>query len=516
MMRSFYNGISGVKTHSYGMDLLANNISNVNTVGYKAAVPEFKDIFYQTGLDVGGINNMGANQVGLAASGLSSAFSQKQGSLVHTERVFDVALEGKGFYGIKDLDGVNYYTRNGSFGIDKDFNLTDNFGRFVLGTVNAGFTPSAMSPNIQEMFGKNTSNEGYIIANNETEIKLNEPNAQTPIKLPNTLFINAEATTNIVIKANLSNEFKEVLKTTNVEGIEVTLNDNNTSTFTATDLKPNSRFFLYVDRGAGLETIEAFSDEFGNLNKQISGSVQEYRAELVEKVNEAVKNKFEIATYDKDGNVVYANITIQAVDDVNFIANAVLLDKDGNTVSESNGEISFNPDGSLKSNTLTNVGGIALHLGRPSVNGKGGYDGLTCLSNSKIERFVSTDGYPAGVLKSYDIDSRGNILANFTNGRSQAVAKLAVFNFVNEQGLHKNGENIFTVTPDSGKPIFFYDNEGNVVHSYKVKSQYLEQSNVDLGVELTQVIAFQKAYEASAKSITTADQMLKRAIEMKK
>ena len=515
MMRSLYNGVSGVKTHSFGMDLLANNIANINTVGYKAAIPEFKDIFYQTGVDVGGLNNFGANQVGLAASGLSSTFSQKQGFLVASQNTFDVAIEGKGFYGIKDYDGNTYYTRNGAFNIDADYNLVDSFGRFVLGTMNAGFNASTMNDNIKQMYGNISSNAGYTISNNDLNIKLNEPNAQSPIKLPKTLFMNAIATTNVDVKANLSNEFKEVDEYTEIKNIELFAEDNK-STFKASNLEPNARIFLEVDRGSGSETIEAYANEFGELEKQISGNVKSFSAKQVKSVKVGAINKFDIATYDANGNIRKIDLQIQAIKDLDFKATAVLKDAKGNVLEEVSGNIIFNPDGSLKINELTNIGEINLNLGTAGGDNKGGYDGLTCIDNAKIERYVSADGYPAGILRDYNIDDRGNILANFTNGKSQAVAKFAIFNFINEQGLHKNGENEFSTTPDSGNAIFFKDANNDVINSYKIKSNYLEQSNVDLGTELTQVIVFQKAYEANAKSITTADQMLKRAIEMKK
>lgn len=516
MMRSFYNGVSGVKTHSYGMDLLANNISNINTAGFKAAVPEFKDMFYQTGLDVGGLGNFGANQVGLAAAGLSSAFSQKQGFLAITDNVFDVALEGKGFYGITDTDGQTHYTRNGAFDIDRDGFLVDSFGRYVQGTMNAGFALSPMNDVIQKMYGKTHSNEGYTISNNDLDITLNPANMQGRIHLPNTLYMKAEVTTNISIKANISNEIKEKAKYIKLDNITVELSENGLgSVFKASNLEPNARIFLSVDRGSGKETIEAYANEFGELNKEISGTVRSFTADQVKMVKEGVLNKFNVTTYDEDGSERTMVLELRATDSLNFEGIARLVDSNGNVLAEQLGNVEFNPDGSLKSNSLNQVGGISLDLGSPRVDGKGGYDGLN-IKNETIERHVSANGYPAGILTGWDIDIKGNILANFSNGKSQGVAKLAVFNFINEQGLTKQGENEFKVSADSGKPMFFYDNEGNVVHSYKVKSYFLEQSNVDLGTELTQVIAFQKAYEANAKSITTADQMLKRAIEMKK
>lgn len=515
MMRSFYNGVSGVKTHSFGMDLLANNIANINTVGYKAAIPEFKDIFYQIGNDVGGLNNFGANQVGLAASGLSSTFSQKQGALVSSKNTFDVALEGKGFYGIKDYDGNTYFTRNGAFDIDANCNLVDSSGRFVLGTMNAGFSEANMNANIKQMFGNIKTDNGYLINNNNLDVKLNDVNAQSPIKLPKTLFMNALKTTNARVKANLSNEFHKEDKLTPIDGIKLEALEEK-SIFKAENLEPNSKIIFELDRGNENERIEAFVDEFGNLEKEISGKVISFKANKFETIDVGAINKFEIGAYDDEGNLRKIELNIQAIKDLDFKASAVLKDNKGNVIDTKEGAISFNSDGSLKLNEITNIGGVELNLGTPSIDGKGRYDGLTCIDNAKIERYVESNGYPIGILKDYNIDDKGNILANFTNGRSQAIAKFAVFNFINEQGLHKNGENEFSTTVDSGNPMFFTDDNGEVLYSYKLKSNYLEQSNVDLGTELSQVIIFQKAYEANAKSITTADQMLKRAIEMKK
>lgn len=93
MMTSFYNGVSGVKTNSFGIDVYANNIANVNTTGFKYSDAQFKDIFYST------ITTQSTNpaQGGYGSGAASSQVVFEQGSPVASEGEFDVALQGKGF-----------------------------------------------------------------------------------------------------------------------------------------------------------------------------------------------------------------------------------------------------------------------------------------------------------------------------------------------------------------------------------------------------------------------------------
>ena len=108
MVRSLYNGISGVKTQGFSMDVWAHNIANINNVGYTASIPEFKSIFYQTSFKAG--NNPTQDQVGLGATGMTTALSfYKQGPLMKTDNVLDMAIGGKGFFGVTNGTDT-YYT----------------------------------------------------------------------------------------------------------------------------------------------------------------------------------------------------------------------------------------------------------------------------------------------------------------------------------------------------------------------------------------------------------------------
>lgn len=137
MMKSLYSGVAGLKVHNQRMDVIGNNISNVNTTGFKASTVTFKDIFYQdksqssSGTYAKGGKN--ANQVGYGASMGAIQQVMTQSGLTFSDNVTDCAIQGEGFFQVMDGAGQIYYTRNGSFHIDNAGNLCDPNGNIVLG-----------------------------------------------------------------------------------------------------------------------------------------------------------------------------------------------------------------------------------------------------------------------------------------------------------------------------------------------------------------------------------------------
>lgn len=130
--------VSGLKAHQTKMDVIGNNIANVNTVGFKSATVNFKDVFSQTiknataaGSSLGGTNPM---QVGLGMSVSAIDNIQTVGSLERTDNPSDLAISGQGFFIVKENNGQNYkFTRAGNFTIDKLGNLVTSDGMNVYG-----------------------------------------------------------------------------------------------------------------------------------------------------------------------------------------------------------------------------------------------------------------------------------------------------------------------------------------------------------------------------------------------
>lgn len=128
MMRALWTAASGMTSQQTNVDVIANNLANVNTVGYKKEAPEFKSLLYQTIQTIttsanGNTKPIGA-QVGLGVrnSAITSIFTQ--GTMTSSNKDTDFAIEGDGFFAVRGTDGQTYYTRNGSFNFSVDTNGT--------------------------------------------------------------------------------------------------------------------------------------------------------------------------------------------------------------------------------------------------------------------------------------------------------------------------------------------------------------------------------------------------------
>ncbi|MCK4973712.1 MAG: flagellar hook protein FlgE [Sulfurimonas sp.] len=180
------------------------------------------------------------------------------------------------------------------------------------------------------------------------------------------------------------------------------------------------------------------------------------------------------------------------------------------TYSTGSGTINFDASGSLISNTLTSINNNGTNV---SINMGSGFDGLVSNSYS-FSGSSETDGLESGELVGYDINQNGEVIAAFTNGRQSAVAQIAVFHFQNDKGLERVNGARFTESANSGKPIFFQDENGNNIAGTEMTNFKLEGSNVRMEVALTEIIIMQRAFDSNSKSITTADEMLQKALSM--
>ncbi len=133
MIRGLYSAATGMNAQQHNLDVISNNISNVNTAGYKKGRAEFHDLMYEslnytagatsdatrnpTGIDVG---------LGVRVSGIQRSFLQ--GDIKETGNTFDLAIEGEGFFKITLPDGETAYTRNGAFKLNADGAIVNGSG----------------------------------------------------------------------------------------------------------------------------------------------------------------------------------------------------------------------------------------------------------------------------------------------------------------------------------------------------------------------------------------------------
>ncbi|HEF1394992.1 TPA: flagellar hook protein FlgE [Campylobacter jejuni] len=184
------------------------------------------------------------------------------------------------------------------------------------------------------------------------------------------------------------------------------------------------------------------------------------------------------------------------------------------------GTARFNNDGSLASynpktlNFSPNNGAAPNQQIKLSFGTSGSNDGLVSSNSASTLTGQATDGYTSGNLKpdAIRVDDKGNILGEFTNGKTFAVAKMAMASVANNSGLEEIGGNLFKVTANSGNIVV---GEAGTGGRGEMKTSALEMSNVDLSRSLTELIIIQRGYQANSKTISTSDQMLQTLIQLK-
>lgn len=127
---------------------------------------------------------------------------------------------------------------------------------------------------------------------------------------------------------------------------------------------------------------------------------------------------------------------------------------------------------------------------------------------------MASDGHAEARIEYWDIDEAGRIEATYTNGMTQYLAQLTLARFANPQGLLAVGQTSFIASASSGKATEFLAGGANPIAT--IRSHNLEDSNVDMSVEFTNMIVYQRAYQFNSRIITTSDEMIKEAIAMKK
>ena len=170
-------------------------------------------------------------------------------------------------------------------------------------------------------------------------------------------------------------------------------------------------------------------------------------------------------------------------------------------------DISVSFSGLANGATIGTSGALSWDLTSTSAETISGY------ASSSTVKALTNDGYPSGVLRSLAIEKDGNISGFFTNGQTASLGQLCLADFPNPWGLKKMGSNLFSSTLTSGQAIVNTPGAGGLG---EVTSNALEMSNTDLGTEFIGLITAQRAYQASAKVITTTDAMMAELMNIKR
>lgn len=429
MIQGFYTGISGIQTHQYGIDVVADNLSNISTNGFRGYVAEFSSLFenYENTALASSVDST----VGVGSSVHATTMDESIGTLALTQRSTDLALMGDGWFGIQG-EGEPIYTRDGSFVFDVNRDLVTNDGYYVLGT---------MGNNIAD----------GVLTEAQADIPLGDVKAQQKLRFPQELTYPITPTTEVDFFGNIGVE--DTIKVISAEAIDGQGNRNSIR----------------------LELSKADPQVLPGSQWDIKATAQSRDQDIV---------------FDAETNeTTYLPAEVY---DTQF------------------GSVSFDATGALLSTTLgsinNNGAAVSLNLGSA-------YSGIIS-SDGSFTASSSSNGKEGGDLLGYDINQNGQIIATFSNGEQSSIGSVAVFHFQNDQGLDRLSGTRFTESSNSGKPIFYKDANGQNILGTTLANFRIEGSNVEMAAGLTELIVLQRSYDANAKSITTADEMLQKALNM--
>ncbi len=489
MNSSLYIGATGMKSLAEGMNVVSNNMANVSTIGYKQQNIQFSDLIYEAQGATG--NSWGAQEdsyvalgqvgMGVRVDDVRTIFTQ--GTMELSNSVTDMALNGKGFFEVSTMDGETMYTRAGNFNFNEDGYLALPDDSILNGyPVDFDGNKGALQPIQVDIFEtmppKATS--AVTMGFNLGKISDNSPSATDPYF---TLAQSYDGTATPPLGES-QYSYSQPIRIYDAEG-------NSQELTLYVDGAPSS------DPDSVMEFIVAANASVDNPEGQalLAGTM----------------------TFDAAGQMIGVTYFTPNGDttDLNNWTPAAMAD--GSAVMDYNGQsISFNLGlkGEMQNApaTAAAVGTDRALLGA-TANAELAPDATTAYDGSNLMHTNEQDGFLEGYLSNITINTNGDIVGSFSNGQDSVLYEIPVARFVSEDGLRREGGNLYSATQDSGPAEL---GKAGTENYATVHANYTEGSNVDMSAEMVNMIITQRGFQSNSKVVTTADAMLQKAMELKR
>jgi flagellar hook protein FlgE len=448
------------------MDVIGNNISNVNTTGFKRNRVNFQDMIYQQlgaaarpTEDVGGVN---PKEVGLGMTIASIDTIHTQGALQSTGNQTDLAIKETGFFVLRE-GGQEYYTRAGAFSLDENGTLVNPSNGF----------------SVQGWMSRIIDGVEILDTSRDTENLVIPMGSKDP----------ARATSLVNFACNLDNR---------------------------TPLIPEGASQADIISGTWGTEINIY-DAFGGEHvlrvefSRVPGTNNSWTAavnvdpQAVDATNASV-GLGEAAPAVGEGNTFTVNFS-------NLGNLAGVVDAAGNA-SPDTGAVTMRVAYDVADATPGADGELVRQEFTLNLGAVGGLvNTITQYTSSSTTKPFEQDGYTMGYLENFKIDQRGVITGVYSNGSRRPLGQIALATFANQGALEKAGDNNFVVSNNSG--IANIGTSGTAGRG-TIISGTLEMSNVDLSDQFVDMIVTQRGFQANSRTIQTADQMLQEILTLKR
>ena len=434
---AMFSGVSGLNANSQAMGMISDNISNLNTVGYKHTQARFSTLVTE-----------GASLNRYSPGGVRSNPFQlvdRQGLLQASQSATDLAISGRGFFVVNSnstpSSGTYMYSRAGQFSVDANGFLANNNGQYLLGWP--------------------TLSDGSFDVDQDGTA---DGAAPDPTSL-----------------ANLQSIQVTSLSGTATPTSSVSLSLNLPATASVSDTQ-NLTVLVYDSLGVGHNVAMEWTKTVATPPTWRLNATGVTRAD--------------------NGAASLQGATLASLP---LTLNTVVFNGDGTPASFTPASLTVpTADWTTSASDST----IAFNLGTANQA-----DGVTQFASNYSITSINQNGVTFGRFQSIEVDEAGTVNALFDNGGTRAIYKLPVATFANPNALRAQSGNAWTHTVTAGN-VFL--NPAGTASAGKISPSSLEASTVDLGEEFTNMIITQRAYSASSRIITTADQMLEELVRIKR
>jgi len=407
LVSSLFTGVTGLTGNSQAMGVIGDNISNVNTVGFKESKAVFSDIFSSI-LTNGSVTS----QLGRGSQLQGTIQSFAQGSFESSTNALDMAIDGSGFFIVNNGTG-NFYTRAGQFRLNDDGLVQAITGEILQGNQITNGVVSTSTTNI-DLAGVQSA-----------------PQASTTFQLG----------ANLNSAATAASTFNSPVTLFNSVGSQILLNIQFTKVAT-------SNSWTYT-----------LNPSDGTVTSGGSGTV----------------------TFDTSGQLSSINGALAD--------QTIVIDYSA-----------ANPSAASQTLTWDLVDNSGATLGK-----------LTGFAAASNNNSLTQDGFTTGTLVGLSVDAQGVINGLFNNGQTDSLFQVAMADFLAPSGLTRQGQNLFAESAASGQPVIGLATTGGFG---AIVGQSLELANVDLAEQFVTLIQTQQAFQASARIITTTDDLLTEAVNL--
>ncbi len=424
-MASFFIPLTGLQADSTALNTIANDLSNMNTTAFKAQTTNFSNLFYQQIGETGSGNQI---QVGAGTQVASNSTDFSQGSY-NTSGMSsqDMAIDGNGFFVVKDTDGATGYTRDGAFSQDTNGTLVTASGSSLMGYPVVGGAVNTSAP-------------------------------LSPITLPSMGQVQLPAPTqNISMTTNLDSESTSAFPATIPVYDSLGQSHNVTITFTPPAAGTPPGTWTYSAQLPAADVV-------GGVPTPITGTM----------------------TFNPNGSLATVN-------GVNV----------GTTASGGSPSTSLDFTDTL----VDGAGPINLNW---NLLGTGGTPNITQVDEASTVSGTTADGNGAGTYTGFSIGADGTVTAQYTSG-TEVVGQVALANMTNLQGLNLEADGEYQTTLSSGTASIGAAGSGGLGG---IQDSALEESNVNISSEFSDLIIAQRGFEADSKAVTTFDTVAQDTINM--